>query len=508
MMTISDLHPFTMPKYLAHYRVLEKEWGKQERRRQRTLKVHQKGLPPVQNRRRILMHELEEAARNDMLNDIEKVHTSSKPDKTLEWDCRHIGSCQEFVEKQREISRLMYSKAVVEQRIKDLQEWKIREDAECVDEEVFLNYMEEEINKMTMAINTAEEYKTTMKTLTEQIKEKKQEIKKMKRNIAKFQEMMDLEKECEEILWSLSPPEWQKQQEARKQIAEKIKASSQTPSRRSSLRPGRRGSVVLPPIGTTSSKVSVQSNKRKKTEKLEQGIVGNLEIYEKPQIYFTDSTQLLNIMLDMQAETNRLLEEKEKVEYLVEFGKKWQGGPVKKMKEENDQCKKQLKSLVETLSEKKETAEELEEKLECFKRRGVLQENKEVLKQVCEKIEQVYIEIPDANPGIQKASAMVTAIENFVSEALEELSKLPVKELKKMKTEYKLEKIARGKREKTLQAMMRRQQREAMREQRALQPVKKKEMFRSYLVKPLTVEERKPGNGKSKRESFSCNCVL
>ncbi|KAG7323756.1 hypothetical protein KOW79_013458 [Hemibagrus wyckioides] len=365
-----------MPKYLAHYRVLEKEWGKQERRRQRTLKVHQKGLPPVQNRRRILMHELEEAARNDMLNDIEKVHTSSKPDKTLEWDCRHIGSCQEFVEKQREISRLM-----------DLQEWKIREDAECVDEEVFLNYMEEEINKMTMAINT---------------------------NIAKFQEMMDLEKECEEILWSLSPPEWQKQQEARKQIAEKIKASSQTPSRRSSLR----------------------------------------------------------------------------------------------MKEENDQCKKQLKSLVETLSEKKETAEELEEKLECFKRRGVLQENKEVLKQVCEKIEQVYIEIPDANPGIQKASAMVTAIENFVSEALEELSKLPVKELKKMKTEYKLEKIARGKREKTLQAMMRRQQREAMREQRALQPVKKKEMFRSYLVKPLTVEERKPGNGKSKRESFSCNCVL
>lgn len=46
------------------------------------------------------------------------------------------------------------------------------------------------------------------------------------RDIAKYKKMLDLEKQCKDFLFKLSPAEWQKQQKARVQISEKIKASA------------------------------------------------------------------------------------------------------------------------------------------------------------------------------------------------------------------------------------------------------------------------------------------
>ncbi|KAK3547618.1 hypothetical protein QTP86_026271 [Hemibagrus guttatus] len=499
----SDRNPFTMPKYLAQYRVLEKEWEKQERKRQRTLKVHEKGLKPGQNRNRVLLREIKEEERKDMSKISEEDYSSSETDQgTPKWDYYYLGSSRDFVEKQREISRLKYSKAVGEQAIKDLQEWRIREEAELAKpeerftEEAFLNNIEEEMNNMTMAVNTAEEEKMTMLTLTQQIQRTELEIKKVKRNIAKLKEKMDLEKKCEETLWSVSPPEWQKQQEARKQIAEKIKASAQT-SRRSSLCRGSGSSIVLPPIQTTSSKISVQSYKsRTKTQKQDEGVVGNLEFYEKPQIYFTDPRQLLYNIEDMQVKTERLFEEKDRVEYLVEFGKEYWREPFEEMKKVKDEYTKRFMPLVKNLSEKRECVEKLMEKCERSKRSAVFQRNKEALKQVRKKIERVYVDSLDGKPDTLGSREMVSTMEEFLVEVLKELSSLPVEELRKMKREYIREKIASGKREEKLQAMrirqQKRQRREAMREQWTLRPMKKKEMVRSFLVKPVkAAEERK-----------------
>lgn len=46
------------------------------------------------------------------------------------------------------------------------------------------------------------------------------------REIARYEEMMRHYQMCQEFLWNISPPQWQKQQETRKQIAEKIKAAA------------------------------------------------------------------------------------------------------------------------------------------------------------------------------------------------------------------------------------------------------------------------------------------
>lgn len=51
-------------------------------------------------------------------------------------------------------------------------------------------------------------------------------MQSLPREIIKYEEILKYDQLCKDFLWKLSPPEWQKQQKTRRQIAEKIKAAA------------------------------------------------------------------------------------------------------------------------------------------------------------------------------------------------------------------------------------------------------------------------------------------
>ncbi|MCI4387179.1 hypothetical protein PGIGA_G00071120 [Pangasianodon gigas] len=238
-MTSSSSNPFRMPRNLTKFRIQEEEEKRQERRRQRTLKVHEKGLKPRESRRAIVSRYLKEIEEEEQKEEEERIWGGEaciappKTHKPLEWDYYHMGTVRDFVETEQEISRLKYSIAVGRETIQGLKgqvpfdEEDMANAEHRFSEEAFAKYVEEEEKKTMLALKMAEEESKAILETREKIQRTNNEIVKVKKEITKYQEMLNYDQKCREFLWKLSPPQWQKQQEARKQIAEKIKAAAE-----------------------------------------------------------------------------------------------------------------------------------------------------------------------------------------------------------------------------------------------------------------------------------------
>ncbi|GAA6084403.1 cilia- and flagella-associated protein 100-like isoform X1 [Tachysurus ichikawai] len=300
------------------------------------------------------------------------------------------------------------------------------------------------------------------------------------RNIAKNKEMLDLEKQCEEFLWKLSPPEWRQQQEVTRKIAEKIKASAleKKPADQHSLR-------------KSPSQISVESYKKTQEED---------EEIEKPQIYFTDPQQLINIMDEMEHKTQCLFEELDSTERSMEFCKEYDKNGLAKMKKVNTELNMEIEFLTKSLEEQLKWAEELQNNVEIFRSsESSFQRKDEDLKQLTEKIEQVFRVCVGFAPDTQGSRQMLKAIGLNLYELLERFESLPEEQLIQIKRKYKQDKITSARKEEKLQKLRvlqeKREQRAAMRQQRAMaevqKPTGKKEMLRSWLVKTVHTKEDK-----------------
>ncbi|XP_047663285.1 cilia- and flagella-associated protein 100-like isoform X2 [Tachysurus fulvidraco] len=487
--------PFKMPRYLSQYRVLEEEWARQERRRQRTLKVHEKGVKGIAKGRSIIscyMEEIEKEEQREaeerMFDDDARSYVSSDTYKKRQWGYYHKGTRQDFLEKQREMCQLKYCNAEREKIIQDLKDQTMMEEAELakqeesVTDEAFLKFVKEETEKTALALKRLEESEKKALELEEEIKWKELESEKVMKNIAKNKEMLDLEKQCEEFLWKLSPPEWQQRQEVRRKIkAEKIKASAleKKPAEQHSLRKS-------------------PSQSYKNTEEDEE-ITKNLE-FDEPQIYFTDPQQLINIMDEMEDKTQRLFEELDSTERSMEFCKEYDKNGLAKMKKVNADLNMEIEFLTKTLEEQVKWAEELQNNVEIFRSsESSFQRKDEDLKQLNEKIEQVFRVCVGFAPDTQGSRQMLKAIGLNLYELLEKFESLPEEQLIQIKRKYKQDKITSARKEEKLQKLRvlqeKREQRAAMRQQRTMaevqKPTGKKEMSRSWLVKTVHTKEDK-----------------
>ncbi|KAK2825564.1 hypothetical protein Q7C36_019491 [Tachysurus vachellii] len=489
-----------MPTYLSQYRVLEEEWARQERRRQRTLKVHEKGVKGIATGRSIISCYMEEIEKEEQREAEERMfeddasYASSDTYKKPKWGYYHKGTRQDFLEKQREMCQLKYCNAEREKIIQDIKDQINREEAELakqeesVTDEAFLKYVKEETEKTALALKMLEESEKKALELEEEIKWKELESEKVMKNIAKNKEMLDLEKQCEEFLWKLSPPEWQRQQEVMRKIkAEKINASALE------KKPADQHSLLKSP-----SQISVESYK--KTQKEDEEIAKNLEFDEKPQIYFTDPQQLINIMDEMEHKTQRLFEELDSTERSMEFCKEYDKNGLTKMKKVNAELNLEIEFLTKTLDEQVKYAEELQNNVEIFRSsESSFQRKDEDLKQLNEKIEQVFRVCVGFAPDTQGSRQMLKAIGLNLYELLERFESLPEEQLIQIKRKYKQDKITSARKEEKLQKLRvlqeKREQRAAMRQQRAMaevqKPTGKKEMLRSYLVKTVHTKEDK-----------------
>ncbi|TSP79436.1 Cap-specific mRNA (nucleoside-2'-O-)-methyltransferase 1 [Bagarius yarrelli] len=177
-----------------------------ERRRQRTLKVHRKGVLPRESRREIMgryMKEIEEELHKEEMERIfadDADFSLPETHKPLKLNCYHKGSLQDFIVKEREIARLKNLAAQIAR-----EEVEMAKAEELYTDEAFAKFVEDEVEKTTLAV-TVYGYEL--------------------QGIAKHNEMLKVDKEYKDFLWNLSPPEWQKQQEVRRKINEKLKAAA------------------------------------------------------------------------------------------------------------------------------------------------------------------------------------------------------------------------------------------------------------------------------------------
>ncbi|XP_053096665.1 cilia- and flagella-associated protein 100 [Pangasianodon hypophthalmus] len=517
-MTSSSSNPFRMPRNLTKFRIQEEEEKRQERRRQHTLKVHEKGLKPRESRRAIVSRYLQEIEQEEQKEEEERIWGGEayiappKTHKPLEWDYYHMGTVRDFIETEQEISRLKYSIAVGRETIQGLKgqvplhEEEMAKAEHRFSEEAFAKYVKEEEKKTMLALKMAEEESKAILETREKIQRTNNEIVKVKKEIVRYQEMLNYDQKCREFLWKLSPPQWQKQQEARKQIAEKIKAAAEEkePATQANLRRSSGCSPGLPAIQNSHSTFfSMESCKpSEKMPQEDEGIVGNLEVYEKPQIYFTDPKQLLNIMAEMEEETNhlwtKLLALKKPLRCLCTCREK-----------EAARVSKEIDYLTNCINANKAKAAEIQEKVKLFNMSEDSVERKNaVLKQLHQKIKEVYSVCMGCSQDTATSCQLLGTIEMYLYDLLEKFDRLPAEELKTIMKEYRREKLARAKKEEELLKELAQQERwrqraEVMR-QRALAEVKKpmvkKVMWRSWLEKKVPREQEKADLAKKEKD--------
>ncbi|KAJ8007895.1 hypothetical protein DPEC_G00098930 [Dallia pectoralis] len=159
--------------------------------------------------------------------------------------------------------------------------------------------------------------------------------KRMKRTIkcaedatnAKLEKMAEIRAISQEIaavkrdfLLKISPPEWQEKQQARKTMAENIKASIKQRETQpaETVKPGRRMDRVsrkLPPVcdprnpSRQGMMGTRQTDKRVRKEVSVPLDESKLSEYEEPELYFTDPQQMIDLLADLEMQNLYLIQQ-------------------------------------------------------------------------------------------------------------------------------------------------------------------------------------------------------
>ncbi|XP_053498755.1 cilia- and flagella-associated protein 100-like isoform X1 [Ictalurus furcatus] len=489
-MTSSSSSPFRMPSNILESAMQKEEERRQERRMERTLNMHEKGVNPRESVRSIMsrcMKEIEDEEHDKKWKESTSGEAAYFAPSTkfvpLESEFYHMGTSRDFIEKQEEIVRLQCCIIAGREKIQALKEQMSLQEEEMAQaeyrcrDEVFSEYVEEVEKKTVLGLKRVEEENEALRETKQKIEKTKWALAKVKKDVAERSDMLSLDKQCQELLWNISPPEWRKQQEARKQTAERIKAAARETKPATQATRRRRSDVglMLPPIQESHHGIffNKESCTLEKIPEYDEGFVGNLEVYEKPQIYFTDPKQLLNIMADVDADINRLSDDLSRVEHCLECHKKNMSNLQQDMEKDTAQSNEETDYLTRCMNKKRAKAAKIEQRIKEFKMSedGPEQKNA-VLKQLNQKISELYRvcvgDLPDMS-----SHELLTAVETHFHDLLERFNTLPEDELKTIKKEYRREKTARDKKQKELMVQMdreeRRLQRAARRQQRALE---------------------------------------
>ncbi|XP_053338260.1 cilia- and flagella-associated protein 100-like isoform X1 [Clarias gariepinus] len=523
-MTSSNSNAFSMPGDFLHFSFQEKEKKRQDLGRQLNLKAYERGVKPRESTRAIVaryLQEIEEEEGEKEEEERERRDTKIAPLDACslpEWEYHHMASVRDFVDKEREICQLEYSISVSQKRVQGLKNQMPMNEAEMAKaeasfgEEAFEKYVKEKEENTVLALKTAEEGTKALLLKREEIQRTSNEVVKIKKEIARYEEMMRHYQMCQEFLWNISPPQWQKQQETRKQIAEKIKAAAHEREQdaQADLPADQISglSTALPPTDQNSNSKASQENCKNSDKKPEEDLgIENLEFYEKPQLYFTDRKQLLAIMLEMEEQTNHLFQELDYIERSLESGRQNEVKELKQLEMETARLNEQMDCLTKSINENKEKAAEIQEKIESFQMSEDAQNA--VLEQLYEKIKEVYRVSMGCAPENQTSCQLLGSVEMCLYDLLEKFDRFPEDDLKTIKKEYRRDYIARiRKKEKHLKLMAqeeRRRHRAAVKLQQAQaefkKPVGKKEMWRSWVEKKVPkVEEEKDVVDKHKQE--------
>ncbi|GFO44040.1 coiled-coil domain-containing protein 37-like isoform x1, partial [Plakobranchus ocellatus] len=446
-------NPFKMPadSDIFLLRDKERQRKKQERIRQRNLRVHEKTTyaSRVNFRTAAMIHPAESESEEEEESD-KAVAVKDDPQFTIAVTRdRHVEkeSLAEYIAKKREMFLVQYSLGVkrdemrkleeiaqAEEKKLELAEQYLEEDAAMFDE-----FLKENDKNSVEAIKIAEqEAKLKMEKVNE-IKKINAQMVGIKSEISKHEDTLKEYQLYRSFLESLIPQEIQEQRKQDRQSKREDKKmeresvghtsnqseSSDKPmsgsSREKSPATGKKKSKILGSAASKQRKSSISEGQKV------QELIDTEDSDEELDLYFTDYQQLLDIFSELEEQNLSLIQNSQETEEALEEMKHTIKQTKIKMEKETKTLKDQIDKLQAQIQKEETKAADLKIKAKLFNYGEFKADDdqEQHLAELNKKVEDVYRNCIGDNEANISTLQMLTNIENRLEELFETIETMP-----------------------------------------------------------------------------------
>ncbi|XP_060934941.1 cilia- and flagella-associated protein 100 [Limanda limanda] len=316
--------------------------------------------------------------------------------------------------------------------------------------------------------------------------EKNTEIKKLtaevgtiKSELAKFDEILVDYKRYKELLFKLSPAEWQ---EAQREKAVKTKVLSDEDSRdkqeleESATRNGLEGNV------SSSGREQPSVRETRLSSAHSDSLIPNSdqdgdgsEFEDEPELYFSDPQQLLDLVTELTEQNLSLIQNSTRVEKMVVVLRQSMDTARDKIEKDEEQLTLQISDINQRISKEKARGNRLKQKVQLHV--SLNTEDQDVmLDALGEKVAEVHRSCVDDRMTNLSTLEKLATIENHLSLLLQSLESIPEESLDMMKKIKDSERRTREREEKLIE-----------------QKEKQKERMRRYMERSLADSKKISG---------------
>jgi len=441
------INPFKMPpdNDIFLLRDKERQKMKQERIKQRSLKVHEKTTyaTRVNFKTAQMIHpESSEEEKEDSDED-GALNVKDDPQFTLAVTRdRHVEkeSLADYINKKREMFLVQYSLGVKRDEMRKLEEIARAEEEKLAKAEQYLEedaamfdeFLKENDKNSVEAIKIAEaETKAKLEKVAE-IKRINAQMMGIKSEISKHEDILKEYRQYREFLEKLTPPDWleEQRQKQKKKREEKrseqqntfqAKADTLTPASSEkgkkkvvkSQPPSRSNTLFKPSPRTPADQTSTQAADSDDSD-------------EEPELFFKDPQQLLDMFAELEEQNLSLIQNSQETEEALEEMKQTIKNTKHKMENETLILKDQINKLTSAIDKEEAKAADLTLKAKMFSHgKFQAEEQAKMLSNLNKRVEDVYRSTIGDNEANISTLQMLTNIENRLEELFEQIEMMP-----------------------------------------------------------------------------------
>ncbi|XP_065910899.1 cilia- and flagella-associated protein 100-like [Dysidea avara] len=494
-----EANPFVMPPESDIFVLREKErlQAKQDRIRQRSMKVHEKSTyasrmnaKGTSFRQRIQTPEKNTAQKGEIGEDTQFILTTTKDQRIEKED---INS---YIAKKREMFLVQYSLGVKRDEISKLEEIAKAEEQKLVTAEKYLedsatmfdDFLKENDKNSVEAIKKSEAATKAKLDKVAEIKRINAQIMAIRSEISRNEDQLSELLLYKDFLDSLAPPEWIDERDRRNQTRQRVNSRL---SNRALKSPSVTGEFT-----TRSPTVTIQvASQDGETDDF---------IEDMTELYFTDPQQLLDIFSELEEQNLSLIQNSQETEETLEEMRQTRAMTEQRLNKETASLKRQIESLQAAIEREEEKGNDLEIKSKMFYYGEFKAEDQEMmLDALNKKVTEVYHKCIGGNEASINTLQMLTNIENRLEELFEEIESLPPEKVEAAEKAKEKERRLRQREEKLAEQRLHQEERLRRALERA-QADPKKRMGRKlvYRSEPpmLKRKQQDAANKKDKEE--------
>ncbi|XP_027556818.1 cilia- and flagella-associated protein 100 [Neopelma chrysocephalum] len=490
-------NPFTIPSDADIFALRDKEIkkAKAEHERRKTLKVHEKTTHSTKIKEKsgllkALKKEEEEESRKQptseerlkALQEILSRKLGMQKDYALERETFHG-----YLNDRREIFFLEYAMAVKRDEIRKMEDIAKNEEKKLEkaekrmekDAAMFEEFLQENQNNSVKALKMAKEETSAKRKKIMELQAINSQIKKVQGDVSRIQDTLQEYKMYRDILYQLSPKEWQKEHGKKHKKDKDLKTESRANEGSASSAPGAEQDQGLKartahtvsftdmPSSLLYSE-SLDSRSRDIRPQLKQFLKPLLtrepssledaenEISsdedEEPELYFTHPEQLLTTFMKMQDENISFIQNSQAIE---ERWNKVQHTFItthESTEKELAELKQEVNTLQSAVAQEEERVADLKLRVHLFScGEHEADDQDKMLASLNKKVLEVYSHCTGDNETNLKTIEMLKVIEKQLNDLLDNLEGIPTSQIEKAQKAIKKEKRARLREEKQKQ---------------------------------------------------------